>query len=206
MQLIELTNNSINSQNKFKTDNDLNILTEKPVGDQLKLFVHRSRPGAFTILNVIGLIQKLIKIIKEIHSKDVLYLNIRPENIIIQWDYERTTSDEAVLTLTNFSQACIVSEKNHQVKQSTNKYWYQAPQLQDDILKCSSTIDASSLCALLLWLLTNSQPEHDENLLPHQNEDIIVKLNNKIASTVRESSKYLSIYLFVRYVIRLFYF
>lgn len=134
------------------------------------------------------MIQILIKIVKDIHSKGVLHQNLAPENIFIDWDDKTTSAEQATFTLTDFSQAHI-AEKNYRIKESTDTYWYQAPQFQDEILKYSSTIDASGLCALLLWLLTNVDPKHDENFLPHQNEDVMTKLNNKIASAVRESSK-----------------
>lgn len=167
----------------------LYIQTDRPLDYTLQEFVKRIHRGGFKILEAVHLIQNLTRIVKDVHSKGVLHQNLSPENIFIDWDEKSTSAEEAIFTLTDFSQAHIISEKNYQSKQSPQNYWYQALQLQDEILKHSSTVDASSLCALLFWLLTNVDPKHDGSFLPHQSEDIMTKLNNKIGSAVRESSE-----------------
>jgi hypothetical protein len=72
--------------------------------------------------------------------------------------------------------------------QSTGKCWYNAPQANVESLKYSSTIDATSICAIVLWLLTNIEPRHDHGNLPHQRENVMDILDNKITKATRIAS------------------
>ena len=164
------------------------LLTVRVPGSTLREFVREELRGGFGVLEAIKLVQHLIIIVNKVHSKDVFHQNIGPENIMINWDSKKSSIDEAELTLINFSQVYIKSAKNSFANQSTTQSWYQAPQANVQSLKYLSTIDVSSICALLLWLLTDTDPKHTQNMLPHQQENVIDKLNNKIAQAVRNAS------------------
>jgi hypothetical protein len=112
---------------------------------------------------------------------------------MIEWNSKQTSIDQAQLTLINFSQAYIKSDRNNRISESTTECWYNAPQANDELLKYTSTIDASSICGILLWLLTSTEPRHSQNSFPHQQENMVDKLNNKIAQAVRNASTYFSI-------------
>ncbi len=188
VQLVELENPSDDDDQQLTHKKKLEILTEHMSGYSLKEFVDQIHRGGFGVLEAIQLVQNLISIIKQVHSKGVFHQNLRPENIMIKWDSKQISMDQAELLLINFSQAYIKSEKTNRISQSETEYWYKAPQLNIKSLKYSSTIDASSICAILLWLLTNTDPSHDHNLLPHQPNNVMDKMDKKIAQAVRNTS------------------
>lgn len=108
---------------------------------------------------------------------------------MIDWDFTQLAIDKAQLMLTDFSEACIKSNDKFLLNQSTGTRWYTPPQANDDLYKYSSTIDASGICAIFLWLLTTKNPEHSQDKLPHQQDDVIVKLKRKIVQTIDDASK-----------------
>jgi serine/threonine protein kinase len=178
---------SDNGHQRFSPKRHFWIVTEHVPGSSLKEFVSLIHRGGFTILQAIQLSQNLITIIKRMHSRGVLLLNLEPKNIIIDWDSKKTSIDRAQLTLINFSQARIKSDKSCQ---RTTDCWYKAPQADVESFEYSSTIDASSICAILLWLLTNIDPRNDHDLLPHERQDVENKINRKITEEIRTASMY----------------
>ncbi len=190
VQLIELEDSPDTDDQQLSSKSNLSLITEHSPGYSLKEFVNRIHRGGFGVLEAIQLVQNLITIVKQVHSKGVLHQNLEPENIIIELDSKQTSIDQARLILINFSQAYIKSDRHDQMIQSAAQCWYKAPQLNVESLKYSPTIDASSICAILFWLLTNTDPRHDHNLLPHQQENAMDKLDNKITQAVRNASTY----------------
>jgi serine/threonine protein kinase len=188
VQLIDLEASSNNMKQQRDYKNALHIVTERPSGYSLNEFVNKIHRGGFRILEAIQLVQNLITIVKRVHSKGVLHQNLGPENIMIEWNSKQTSIDQAQLTLINFSQAYIKSDRNNRISPSTTERWYNAPQANDELLKYTSTIDASSICAILLWLLTNIEPRHDGNHLPHERQDVEDKINRKITETIKIAS------------------
>ena len=164
------------------------MIIEKLAGLSLADFVQRESRGGFAVLEAIQLVQKLTTIVQEIHSRNVFHQNLGPETIIIDWDPKKSAADEAQLTIQDFSHAYIKSDKKHQLNPSTVQSWYKPPQADAEPLKYIATIDPSSICALLFWLLTNTDPKHTTDTLPHQQENVINKLDNKIALAVRNAS------------------
>jgi serine/threonine protein kinase len=187
VQLVELENPSDDNE-QLTSKNKLELLTERPQGYSLEHFVNEIHRGGFGVLEAVQLVQILITIIKQVHSKGVFHQNLRPENITIEWNSKQTSMDQAELILLNFSQAYIKSEKTNRISQSEAGCWYKAPQWNVKSLKYSSTIDASNICAILLWLLTNTDPPHDQNLLPHRPNNVMDILGKKIAQAVRNAS------------------
>jgi len=189
VQLIELENPSNNRDQQSCSKSDrLSLVTEHTPGCSLNEFVNRIHRGGFGVLEAIKLVQNLIIIVKQVHSKGVLHQNLGPKNIMIEWDSKQTPIDQAQLILINFSQAYIKSDRSDRIIQSTAQSWYKAPQLNAESLKYSSTIDASSICAILLWLLTNIEPQHDYDQLLHERKNVEEKISRKITEAIRIAS------------------
>lgn len=180
-----------NNGQRCSEKNKYSLLTTKPSGVSLAEFVQRESRGGFGILEAIQLVQNLTAIVKEIHSRNIFHQNLGPESIVIDWDPKRSSVNKAELTIQDFSQAYVKSGKGHQINPSAVQSWYRPPQVDAEPLKYIATNDPSSICALLFWLLTNTDPKHTNNTLPHQQENVINKLDNKIAQAVRNASTYL---------------
>ena len=108
---------------------------------------------------------------------------------MIEWDSKKTSIEHACLTLINFSQAYIKSDIIDPVNQQSKQRWYQAPQENVERFTYSSTIDTSGICAILLWLLTNIDPRHSYDKLPHQQDNSRDKLEKKINHAVETISE-----------------
>lgn len=196
IQLIELEDSPNKNNKQYSSNGDLSLLTEHASGCSLKDFVKQSR-GGFGVLEAIQFVQNLTTIVQEIHFRGVFHQNLGPESIIIEWDSKQTSIDQAQLILINFSQADIKSDINDQVNQSATQRWYKAPQSNVESLKYSSTIDASSICAILFWLLTNTHPRHENHLLPHEQNTVMDKLGAKIMQAVRNASMLNLLHLYI---------
>jgi serine/threonine protein kinase len=186
-QLLDSEDTTKNRDHRFSSKDDFWFITEHVPGSSLKEFVSLIHRGGFTVLQAIQLSQNLIAIIKRMHSRGVLHQNLEPQNIIIDWDSKKTSIDRAQLTLINFSQARIKSDKSYK---RTTESWYKAPQADVESFEYSSTIDASSICAILLWLLTNIDPRNDHDLLPHERQSVEDEMNRKITEEIRTASMY----------------
>jgi hypothetical protein len=188
VQLIELENSSNNGDQQFVSKSNLSIVTEYAPGYSLKEFINRVHRGGLGVLQAIQLVQNLITIVKQVHSKGVLHQNLRPENIMIEWDPKYTPIDQAQLKLIDFSQAYIKSDRSDRISQSTAQCWSKAPQSNVESLIYSLTIDTSSICDILLWLLTNIEPRYDSDHLPHERPDVEERINRKITEAIRSTS------------------
>lgn len=130
----------------------------------------------------------LLNIVREIHSRNIVHRHIHPANIIVRTQLDSNKID---LVLTDFSQACPISDdepNNRTIFDNDRDYirntFYQATQLErqsstgnDDYnaqnkkLVCTPSIDTSSVCALLFWLITKREPKGSRNIhgeAPHQ--------------------------------------
>jgi serine/threonine protein kinase len=131
---------------------------------------------------------KLLKIVHEIHSRNIVHRYIKPEDIIIRTPIN---PDEIDLVLIDFSKACLIQndETNNRMifdddLDDIMNTFYQATQLerqsstgnenhnqQNKNLVCSPSIDTSSVCAVLSWLITGRDPKESKNIngeAPHQ--------------------------------------
>ena len=189
-QLIEPENASNNLvQRRVDIDNLWMIMKRAP-GYSLKEFAERKYQGVLGIPTAIQLALNLVRILQQVHKKKIFHLNLSPENIMIEWD-SKLPIDRAQLTILNFSQGMIVSNRTHtSITSSSTQKWYHAPQIDDKGM--SSTIDPSGICAILFWLLTEIDPRHDNDELPHQQARD--KLNDMIKSAVGFLSMYLTLH------------
>ena len=187
-QLMDLENASNRDDQQLLSKNNLSFLIEHRSGDTLSKYINEIHRGGFGVLEAIQLVQNLIIIVKQVHSKGVLHQNLCPDNIMLDWNSKQTSIEDAQLILINFSQAYIESDRSERMIQSTAPCWYKAPQSNDESLKYSSTIDASGICAILLWLLTDIEPSQNSGRLPHEPNHVEDKINKKIAEATRNAS------------------
>jgi serine/threonine protein kinase len=182
-QLIEPENASNNLVQRRVNRDNLWMIIKRAPGYSLKEFIERKCQGVLEISIAIKLTLNLIEILQQMHNKGIFHQNLSPENIMIEWD-SKCSIDRAQLTILNFSQAVIVSNRTHTSVTSSTEKWYHAPQIDDRGF--SSTVDSSGSCAILLWLLTQIDPRHDNDELPHQQARD--KLNDMIKSAVKSTS------------------
>jgi serine/threonine protein kinase len=181
-QLIEPENASNNLVQR-RVNSDLWMIMKRAPGYSLKEFIERKCQGVLEISAAIQLTLNLIGILQQVHNKGIFHQNLSPENIMIEWD-SKSSIDRAQLTLLNFSQAVIISNRTYTSVTSLPQKWYRASQIDDKGL--SSTVDSSDSCAVLFWLLTQIDPRHENGQLPHQQARD--KLNDMIKSAVKSTS------------------
>lgn len=133
---------------------------ERAPGCSLKQFIERKDKQELEISTAIGLTLHLIKIIQNMHNRGVFHQNLSPENIMIEWD-GKSSIDAVQLTLLNFSQSIIMSNRIYTSISASKEKWYQAPQTDKPGL--TPTVDSSGVCAILFWLLTHIDPHQDNN-------------------------------------------
>lgn len=181
-QLIEPENASNNLVQR-RVNSDLWMMMKRAPGYSLKEFIERKCQGVLEISAAIQLTLNLIGILQQVHNKGIFHQNLSPENIMIEWD-SKSSIDRAQLTLLNFSQAVIISNRTYTSVTSSSQKWYHVSQIDDKGL--SSTVDSSDSCAVLFWLLTQIDPRHENGQLPHQQARD--KLNDMIKSAVKSTS------------------
>ncbi|CAF1406093.1 unnamed protein product, partial [Rotaria sordida] len=177
-QLIEPENASNNLTQQRVDKVNLSMIMKRAPGYSLKEFIERKCQGVLEVQEAIQL---------------TLNLNLSPENIMIEFDSKSRLINQAQLTVLNFSQAVVISTgRDAEIASSTQK-WYRAP--QTNVKGLSSTIDASGVCAILFWLLTQTDPSHKNDELPHQQAR--EKLHDMIKSAANSTSleKQLKMYL-----------
>ena len=165
------------------------MIMEQVRGDSLKELIEGKLRSTFGVLEAIQLVLNLITIVEEVHNKGIFHQNLSPENIMIEPDPTLTPVHQSQLTLLNFSQADTVLNGSDVSVPSTRQKWYQTPQAT--IRRLASTVDASGVCAILLWLLTWTNPRHENSMLPHQLARD--KLNETIDRTINWISMYLKL-------------
>jgi hypothetical protein len=109
---------------------------------------------------------------------------------MIEWDFKKTSIEQAQLTLINFSQAYIVSDKTDPANDLSKQCWYQPSQANVKGFQSNSTIDTSGICAILFWLITKIDPHYDNNKLPHQQDNARREMERKIIQEVKTASKF----------------
>ncbi|CAF4214561.1 unnamed protein product [Rotaria sp. Silwood2] len=192
-QLIEPENTSNNLTQRRVEKANLWMIMKRAPGYSLKEFIERRCQGVLEVSAAIQLSLNLVRILQQMHSRGIFHQNLSPENIMIEWDLKSTSINQAQLTLLNFSQTVIVSTRTDTTIVSSTRKWYHAP--QTNVKRLSLTIDASGVCAILFWLLTQMDPRHEHDELPHQQARD--KLNDIIKSAANSTSleKQLKMYL-----------
>lgn len=188
VQLFPLREGRDNIDSRDLPRNKLFFATTMLSGVSLKEFVQKQLHNGLGVIEAVQLVQSLTKIVKEVHSRNVVHQNLTPETVMIDWNHSQSSADQALLTLVDFSQACVKSNEKSSLNQLSESRWYKAPQANVELQRYRPTIDTSNICALLLWLLTKCDLKHERNKLPHQQHDAKDELNRKIAQAVRNAS------------------
>ncbi|CAF3736525.1 unnamed protein product [Rotaria sordida] len=187
-QLIEPEHQSNNFKQKANSKADLWIIMQRAWKHSLQTVIDRNRERNIDDIEVstaIQFIQNLIGIVKRVHSQGILHQNLEPENIMIECESTNPSIGQARLTLLNFTQAYIKSDQSASMNQEKAYQWYQPPQAHVQAFKYSATNDASVIVAILLWLLTGTIPQHDTNVLPHQQLEVHEKISQKISRAIQ---------------------
>lgn len=161
---------------------------QRAPGQSLREFMQRRRPDGLDLREAIELTLNLCGIVHEMHRQNIAHQDLSPDSIMIEWDSTRAPISEAQLTLVSFSQAVNISNNVDVAVASSKQTWYQAPQATDK--SWILTVDPSTVCAILLWLLTQVDPRHENDELPHQPRRD--RLNQVMLNAIKTSSKHLS--------------
>ncbi|CAF4543795.1 unnamed protein product, partial [Rotaria sp. Silwood2] len=170
------------------------------------------------LLNAIRLTQKLLLTIKQIHGIGVVHRDIKPANLLVVHDMN-TLIETAEIHVIDFGLAYIENreddvdwskfEEKEKFRQThfgctLGNAFFRVPQLnsatwkdktkkeQNALLNVrrSPTIDASSVCAILFWLISNIEPglkhRDEEHLAPHQQKEAEYEIMIKIKQAVNE--------------------
>lgn len=195
---------NIDIKNGVESNNDSRIVMEHIKGCTLSDFIKKN---SINLSNALIITLKLLKLVKQIHCRNIVHRNIKPENIIIrdQLDVESNNNnqpcyDKINLALIDFSVAYINQGNDQNIEQNRMIFednhdpmlnnFYQAPQFErqtstDDINKhkYSQTIDTSLICAILFWMITKSYPRESRNIhgeAPHELKNHIDAINEKL--------------------------
>ncbi|CAF1449562.1 unnamed protein product [Rotaria sordida] len=169
----------------------------------------------FTLLDALTLTEKLLFIVKGIHKMGIVHRDLKPDNIMITCENYSHSTDKAQVFVIDFGLSYIETQENIEIDwsrydqdpygtepgDSIGNRWYRVPQLNRQdvsqmtdkqkndlcyVIRRSPTIDASSICAILFWMLTQIVPRKNRdnitNLAPHQ--QAITKINQKINDLV----------------------
>ena len=184
----------------IEPENEPWIILEYIDGVSLREFV-KTRPITFQDKLIITL--KLLHVIEQMHSRNVVHRYIKPDNIIITTQCHPANSNEIDLFLIDFSGASLT--ENDERNQNTifangpnhilNNF-HQACQLvrqpsiqdndqdqRDEQIIHSPTIDTTSICAILFWLITKEYPRASFNIddkAPHQRGKLPKIINEEL--------------------------
>lgn len=177
-------------KSRYGRETEASITIERPAGCTLEDFFLRVHPTVrLDIFQAIQLVQTLTNIVLKVHDRGVLHRNLSPANIVIDWNIRETLIDQAQLTLINFAQAYIRDNLEAVELSSNESRWYNAPQSQLEFYELSSTVDASNICAILLWLLTRVKPRDVKDIFLHRQKLVLYALEQKISLAVQSTSR-----------------
>lgn len=168
-------------------------------------------PLGFNLFDALTLTEKLVSIVKDIHGKGIVHRDLKPDNIMITFDNYKDLTKNVEVYIIDFGMAFIETEATTDIDwsvydqpedatdlgDSLGNRWYRVPQLSNQIpdkltvkekndlfhfVRRSPKIDASSICALFFWMLTQINPKENRdknNLAPHQQQTAITIINKK---------------------------
>ena len=178
------------AQMTIESDNDPWIIMKRIEGVTLSEFIH-STSASFR--DKLEITLDLLNIVKGLHSRNVVHRYINPDNIMIKTSSDGT-DDHNSLFLIDFCRAYLTQDDDPSNKMifedDRNHIWnafYQPSELEkqpsiDDNnnnskrknMACTRSIDASYVCAVLFWMITECPPRESRNIhgeAPHQRKD-----------------------------------
>jgi serine/threonine-protein kinase len=111
--------------------------------------------------------RELIKLIKEIHQKNVVHRDIQPKNILIQ---KRPNDQTINFMFINFGCAFVINQNQWEdFNDHLGNQFYRMPQFehrsdQTKSFEQSPTIDTTGICAILFWILTGHEPKESKDI------------------------------------------
>ncbi|CAF1077473.1 unnamed protein product [Adineta steineri] len=189
-------------------------------GCTLEQFMEDYFPEGLDLINAIKLTQQLLTTIEQVHSTGIVHRDIKPGNLLVVYD-KQTPIESAQIHVVDFGLAFIdnfddipdwsIFEKKEpydatHLDTHLGNHFYISPQmcqkslrgLSDKeknelmILRRSETVDASSICAILFWLITSIEPHryrNEDEFAPHEENDAVTKIAEKIDETVANITK-----------------
>jgi serine/threonine protein kinase len=158
--------------------------------ETLSDYVKQNTP---TVKHALEIAQQLLTIIKNIHALGVIHRDIQPDNILVKNGHAALK-----LMLFNFDSATIVGDQDENGVLG-NKF-YRMPQFEIPMTEVrnsnqltqrnSPTIDATGVCAVLFWLITELTPRESRDingLAPHDRTDYTKKISKKLARGTSKS-------------------
>jgi serine/threonine protein kinase len=175
--------------------------------------------GEIDLLNAVKLTQKLLLTIKKVHARGVVHRDIKPVNLLVTYD-RNAPIETAEIYVVDFGLSYIENREDDfdlSSFEGKEKYmqtcfgdtigncFFRVPQLNSASTKQmtakeknvlldvrrSPTIDASSICAILFWLIAHVEPglkiRDEYNLAPHQNEKVKTQIMTKIEEAANRS-------------------
>ncbi|CAF1573801.1 unnamed protein product, partial [Adineta steineri] len=220
-ELTQYTNDYSNIPNEMEdaiaADKPYWVIMNHIDGETLEAFMDKHED--ITLLNAVKLTKKLLLTIKDIHSRGVIHRDIKPSNLLFVCQ-PNAPIETGEIHVIDFGLAyietreddvdCSSFEEKEVYKQThlgttMGNIFFRVPQLNSPTLKDktpkernvlihvrrSPTIDASSVCAILFWLLTSLEPgpkhRDSEKLAPHQIEDASTIIMRKINEAANQT-------------------
>lgn len=147
------------------------------------------------------LAQQLLEIVQRCHKLHIVHRNLQPRNIIIQQNNDHPTVDDIKLVLIDFSLAWTDSQElsitdeddlkilDEVVQRHSNNDFCLLQHFLSSSLKSqrySPTIDSTSVCRILFWLLTDKWLDqiHYTNTYPHHENEYQQKILDKLGTII----------------------
>ncbi|CAF4140331.1 unnamed protein product [Adineta steineri] len=175
------------------------------------------------IRDAVGFSIRLLKIIKSFHERGVVHRDVKPDNIQVEWTSGNKSLFESNITILDFGQA-FIQINDQQIDNADfdkeevptypsalyialGNHFYRVPQLctpktPKNIyeekrliqLRRSPTIDASSVCAILFWLITGIAPieeyiKNNSYMPPHYTAESKEAISKAILQARDETGK-----------------
>ena len=164
------------------------IIFEHISGESLFDFAKRNKCN---LRDGLRIARQILTIVKQIHDRNMIHRNIHPKNILV-----RGQSDEINLTLFDFDSAWY--DGCQDITQQLGNDFYRMPQFEErrnidsnsrdhqefKQQRCSPTIDATGVCAILFWLITGREPRESRDIsdsAPHNIRDNGKMITKKIS-------------------------
>eukprot|EP00118_Oscarella_pearsei_P013783 m.113889 g.113889 ORF g.113889 m.113889 type:complete len:2831 (+) comp37468_c0_seq2:47-8539(+) len=139
----------------FKTSRSYAVILELVDGDQL--FEYVVKKDVLSEQKVAAHIKELLLGVEFIHQKNILHLDIKPENVMVSLDKE-----VPFVKLVDFGSACKMT-KQTKVPDPSGPTEFFAPEVVQGRSVCSAT-DLWSVGAVLYTLVIGTSPFHGENM------------------------------------------
>ncbi len=191
-----------------KKDSPMWMITQLISELTLEDFVNKSK-SEITFHKALLLTRQLLEIVQRCHKVHIFHRNLQPSNIIVQQYNDHASVDDIKLVLIDFGLAWIDNPElsitdeddlkmlDQVIKRHSNKNLKQPSDnifcilqhflsLSSESQRRSPTIDSTSVCRILFWLLTDKWPDqvYYTNTYPHYENEYQQKINEKLGRII----------------------